>query len=78
MRRMKKYLLSLMIALIACGGSASLVSCGSIHSYWGLEGDYDFADNGYHNGHYKHKKNKKHKKHKKHHHHHHDHDDDDD
>lgn len=74
MRRIRKTLLALLIALIAGGGGVTLVSCGSLHSYWGVEGDYDLSDNG---GRCKHHKHHKHKKPKKHHHHHH-HDDDDD
>lgn len=66
----KKYVIWLIIAILGLG-STLLTSCGSMRSYWGVEGDYDF-DDGYY---YKHKKHKKHKKPKKHHHHHHDHDD---
>lgn len=62
--------------LIMAFMSATLLSgCGTVHSHWGIEHEYDFPDGDYHH-HHKHKKHKKHhKKHKKHHHHH---DDDDD
>lgn len=65
----------LVVAVLALGGSVAMVSCGSIRTYWGVEGNYDFSDNGNHRGHYKHKKAKKHNHG---HDHHHDHDDDDD
>ncbi len=75
MRRRK--LFTLVCALCAAVVlSMTLPACGTIHSHWGVEHEYDFPDGGHH--HYKHKKHK-HKKHKKHHkHHHHDDDDDDD
>ena len=73
----RKYIAMLMVALIravSCGVSVS--SCGTMHSYWGVENDYytDFDGHGHHKKHKKHKKYKKYKKHHKKHHH----DDDDD
>lgn len=57
--------------MILCLGAAApaLTSCGSMHSYWGVEGNYDLGD-GPHGNHKppkppkkeKHKKPKKHKK----------------
>lgn len=53
--------------------SVSMPSCGTMHSYWGVEHEYDFPNGVYGYGHHKPKHKKyKHKKHKKHHHHHHD------
>lgn len=46
-------------------------SCGSMRSYWGVEGDYDFPYGGEGGYYYQHEsKHKKHKKHKKRKHHH--------
>ena len=70
----KKSLILLLMFSIALG-TPMLTSCGSMRSYWGIEGHHDFNDPHY--GKKKHKKHKKPKKHHKHHHHHH-HDDDDD
>ena len=69
MRIMKrKYVVWLLMAVMAISASG-LSSCGTLHSYWGVENDYvyDFDDYGHK---HKHKKHKKHKKHHKHHHHH--------
>lgn len=41
-----------------------VTSCGSLHSYWGVENDYYYGDDGQRHP----KKHKKHKKDKKHHH----------
>lgn len=67
----RKLLIWALVALLGGGSAICLESCGSVRSYWGVEGNYDFDDYGY-----KHKKYKKYKKHKKHHRHHHDDDDD--
>ena len=77
----RKYTIWLLVLCIFAGSSA-LSSCGSMRSYWGIDGNYDF-DEGYHYGKHKPPKHKKYKKpkppkHKKHHHHHDDDDDDDD
>lgn len=60
------------LMLIACFALLPVISsCETVHSYWGVEGEY-----GPHRSkHKKHHKKKHHKKHK--HHHHHDDDDDD-
>ncbi|WP_305248662.1 hypothetical protein [uncultured Muribaculum sp.] len=42
----KKYVIWLIIAILGLG-STSLTSCGSMRSYWGVEGDYDFDDGYY-------------------------------
>lgn len=74
-RKFTTLLLALCAAFVL---SMSLPSCGTIHSHWGVEHEYDFPDGGHH--HHKPKKHKKHKKYKpkKHHKKHHHHDDDDD
>lgn len=65
--------------LIVIAFTPALVSCGSLHSYWGVENEY-YSDG---DGGHRYRKPPKHKKHKKckkpkHRKHHHDHDDDDD
>ena len=72
-RRGNIFILIAVIAALAF--TPILTSCGTMHSYWGVENDY-YSDDGHHHHHKppKHKKYKKHKKHKKHH----DHDWDDD
>ena len=65
-----RILLWLLILAIA---APTLVSCGTIRTYGGIEHEsrYDFDGHGYYKHHKKHKKHKKqHKKHHKHHHHH--------
>lgn len=73
LRHLLKVALTAIILLSLTGG---ISSCGSMHSYWGVENHYDWGDDGHHHHHKppKKKKHKKHKKHKRHHHH----DDDDD
>lgn len=64
--------------IVAFATAMILPSCGTMHSYWGVENDYYYQDGPHH--HHKppkYKKYKKPKKHKHHHHHHHDHDHDD-
>ncbi|MDE6588037.1 MAG: hypothetical protein K2K40_06845 [Paramuribaculum sp.] len=79
-RNLRRLLLIFVIALLGAAPALTLQSCGTTHSYWGVESDYDWGDGGYHFAPGKHKKPKRHKpKHKKpKHHKHHDHDDDDD
>lgn len=73
----KRGLVWLLAAVIMLSGGTALTSCGSMHSYWGVENDYYSGDD-YGHHHKKHKKHKKYKKYKKHHKKHHHHDDDDD
>lgn len=65
----------LMIAALAMLGLLAPASCGSMHSYWGVENDY-YSDGYRPHGHGYHKPPKPPKppkhKHKKHHRHHHD------
>lgn len=70
----RRFLLWLIAAVISCCG---LVSCGTLHTYGGIEHDsyYDLDGHRHYRKHYK-KHHKKHHKHHKHHHHHHDDDDD--
>lgn len=68
--RLRKAIISTAALLIT---ATALSSCGSIHTFGGIEHDYSYDFDGHHH-HHKHKKAKKH--HKKHHHHHHHHDDD--
>jgi len=81
-RKLRRLLIALVIALIGAAPALTLQSCAPTRSYWGIEGDYDWGNDGYHfvPGHHKHHKPKYHKpkhyKHKRHKHH--DHDDDDD
>ena len=57
----KRGLIWLLAAVIMLSGGTALTSCGSMHSYWGVENDYYSGDDyGHH-----HKKHKKHKKYKK-------------
>lgn len=60
--------------------SVSLPSCGTIHTHWGVDHEYEFPDGGPYHHRPKPKKHKKHKKYKpcKHYKKHHHHDDDDD
>ena len=75
--RRKSIIILLVACVLASGGVLS--SCGSMRSYWGVEGNYDFDDGYYHGKKYKkHKKHKNHKYYKNHRHHHDDDDDDDD
>lgn len=70
----RRGLIWILVVMILLSGSTMLTSCGSMHSYWGVENDYYSGDD---YGHHKHKKHKKYKKYKKHHKKHHHHDDDD-
>lgn len=55
--RRKTIILLLAACITAAGG---LTSCGSMHSYWGVEGCYpECHDHGPHKKHKKHKKPKK-------------------
>lgn len=65
-------LITLLTVVIALALSPAIVSCGSLHSYWGVENDYYMDGDGGHHYHKppKHKKHKKPKKHRKHHDHH--------
>lgn len=73
--RKHHWVIAMLVALIALLPTFS--SCGSLHSYWGVENDYYVGQDDHRHYHkpHKHKKYKKWKKHHKHHHH--DHDDDD-
>ena len=66
LRKVSKLLIAMCAILVL---SVSMPSCGTMHSYWGVEHEYEFPDGVYGQGHYKpkHKKHK-HKKPKKHHH----------
>lgn len=63
--RRKRLVTWCMAMAILLSGSPLMMSCGSMHSYWGVENEY--CSDGHH-----HHKPHKHKKHKKHHRHHHD------
>ena len=68
-RRWYRYIFFVLLFVIA---TPAIESCGSLHSFWGVENDY-YSGDGYEYGRPrppKHKKYKKHKKHKKHKHHH--------
>lgn len=62
--------LSMMGLLLLSIGSIS-TGCGRTHTYWGVESENYYGDDGYKHDkkHHKHKKDKKHKKHKDKHHH---------
>jgi lipoprotein len=67
--------LMILLATIIC--SAGFSSCGTTHTYWGVEHEYHSDDYGrpYYKNKKKYKKYKKHHKHYRHHKHHHDDDD---
>ena len=65
-RRWYRYIFFALLLLIA---APAVESCGSLHSYWGVENDYYSGDDYGRPRPPKHKKDKKHKKHKHHHHH---------
>ncbi|MCM1292974.1 MAG: hypothetical protein NC111_06225 [Bacteroides sp.] len=69
--KLRAKLLTLASLIVALAALPVVSSCGTMHSYWGVENDY-YSD-GY-GGHHKPKKPKKPKKHKKHGHKHHDND----
>lgn len=46
-RNLRRLLLALVIALIGAAPALTLQSCGTTHSYWGIESDYDWGDGGY-------------------------------
>lgn len=70
MKRKQYYLINA-ILLLVIALTPTLYSCGSVHSYWGVESDYHYDSDGHKHGGKKPKKPKKPKKDK---HHHHDHD----
>lgn len=75
---LKKWSLTRLASLLFSCLLLTVTSCGTIHTYGGLEADHYWDMDGGHHHHKhhkpkKHKKHKKYKKHKKHHHH----DDDD-
>ncbi|WP_280121547.1 hypothetical protein [Duncaniella muricolitica] len=77
--RRRKFTTLLLAICAVFAMSVSLLSCGTIHSHWGVEHEYYFPDGDHHHHRPKPKKHKKHKKYKpKKHHKHHHHDDDDD
>lgn len=65
-------IITLLSVLAAIWLTPMLESCGTMHSYWGVENDYYENFDGYGGHHYKKHKRPKPPKHKKHKHHHHD------
>lgn len=68
--KLRRFKISIILILSAFCITPILESCGTMHSYWGVENDYyeNFDGHSHHHGKKKHYKKKKHKKHKRHHH----------
>lgn len=45
-RNLCRLLLALVITLLGAAPALTLQSCGTTHSYWGIESDYDWGDGG--------------------------------